>query len=217
MIASQDVRTVQVGPVRLPGELVCIPGALGVAVFVHGSGSSHRSPRNRYVGQVLNDYRLNTLLFDLLSQEEASVRSNVFDIGLLVGRLVQALSWLQAQADVGTLPVGLFGASTGAAAALQVAAEHPHRVAAVVCRGGRPDLAGVPLADVLAPTLLIVGGRDPEVLRINQDALRGLHCPKRLEVVTGATHLFEEPGALDTVAHLAGHWLVSHLRAAATN
>ena len=196
---------VRIGAARLPGQYVRVPDAQGVTVFVHGSGSSHRSPRNRFVAQVLHGYRQDTLLFDLLTDEEAATRPNVFDIDLLAGRLDEALSWLRDGAMHAALPVGLFGASTGAAAALRVAAQRP--VSAVVSRGGRPDLAGVALAQVRAPTLLIVGGNDTEVLRLNEEALRVLQCPKRLEVVAGATHLFEEPGALDTVAHLAGRWL----------
>jgi putative phosphoribosyl transferase len=196
---------VRIGAARLPGQYVRVPGAQGVTVFVHGSGSGSSSPRNRYVANVLHGYRLDTLLFDLLTDEEAATRPNVFDIDLLARRLDETLSWLGEEAGREALPVGLFGASTGAAAALQVAAHRP--VSAVVSRGGRPDLAGVALAQVQAPTLLIVGGDDPEVLRLNREALRVLQCPKRLEVVPGATHLFEEPGALEIVAHLAGRWL----------
>ncbi len=200
-------REVQIGPSRLPGQLVRVPEARGITVFVHGSGSSHRSPRNRFVAEILHGYRQDTLLFDLLTDEEAATRPNVFAIDLLARRLEQALSWLQAEAENEALPVGLFGASTGAAAALRVAARHPGQVSAVVSRGGRPDLTGAELTGVQAPTLLIVGGLDTEVLRINRDALRTLRCAKRLEVVPGATHLFEETGTLEVVAHLAGQWL----------
>jgi putative phosphoribosyl transferase len=197
---------VRVGAARLPGQWVRVPDAQGVTVFVHGSGSSHRSPRNRFVAQVLHGYRLDTLLFDLLTDDEAAARQNVFDIDLLARRLDETLSWLDDETAHDPLPIGLFGASTGAAAALRVGA---HRtVSAIVSRGGRPDLAGgVALSRVTAPTLLIVGGDDTEVLRLNQEALDILRCPTRLDVVPGATHLFEEPGTLETVAHLAARWL----------
>ena len=207
---------VLIGPARLAGEWAQIPQAQGVTVFVHGSGSSHRSPRNRHVAEVLHRYRQHTLLFDLLTDEEAATRPNVFDIELLSQRLEQALDWLQAQPGAGELPVGLFGASTGAAAALRVAARHPAQVASVVSRGGRPDLAGPALDAVHAPTLLIVGQLDTEVLRLNREALRRLPGLKQLEVVPGATHLFEEPGTLEVVAHLAGQWLAGAAVAAAS-
>ena len=189
--AIVDVRDVRIGAAQLPGQYVRVSGARGVTVFVHGSGSSHRSPRNRYVASVLQGCGQHTLLFDLLSDEEAAVRSNVFDIALLAGRLEQALGWLQTEQGARPLPVGLFGASTGAAAAL---------------RGGRPDLSGADLARVRAPTLLIVGGLDTVVIELNRAALLEMRCVKRLEVVPGATHLFEEPGTLKAVAHLAGRW-----------
>jgi len=208
-----DAQAVEVGPLCLPGDWVPVPQALGAVVFAHGSGSSRHSPRNRFVADVMHEYRLSTLLFDLLTDSEALERRNVFDIGLLGGRLSQALTWLRALDATPSQRIGLFGASTGAAAALHAAARHPGGVGAVVSRGGRPDLAGAELADVQAPTLLIVGGRDTEVLRLNQGAMRALHCHARLEVVPGATHLFEEPGALETVAHLAGEWFATHLRA----
>ena len=204
--AIVDVRDVRIGAAQLPGQYVRVSGARGVTVFVHGSGSSHRSPRNRYVASVLQGCGQHTLLFDLLSDEEAAVRSNVFDIALLAGRLEQALGWLQTEQGARPLPVGLFGASTGAAAALRVAALHPEAVSAVVSRGGRPDLSGADLARVRAPTLLIVGGLDTEVIELNRAALLEMRCVKRLEVVPGATHLFEEPGTLKAVAHLAGRW-----------
>jgi len=210
MVTLVDAQEVRVGPLGLQGDWVQVPQAVGAVVFAHGSGSSRHSPRNRHVAEVMHEYRLSTLLFDLLTDDEALERRHVFDIGLLGRRLGEALSWLRAQA--GPPPrIGLFGASTGAAAALDAAARHPGWVAAVVSRGGRPDLAASALADVEAPTLLIVGGRDIEVLRLNQGAARAMHCQVRLEVVPGATHLFEEPGALETVAHLAGEWFASHL------
>ena len=207
-----DAQSVKVGPLGLPGDWVRVPQAGGTVVFAHGSGSSRRSPRNRFVAEVMHEYRLSTLLFDLLTDAEAVDRRNAFDIGLLGRRLGEALTWLRAQDATPSQAIGLFGASTGAAAALHAAARTPGGVGAVVSRGGRPDLAGAELADVEAPTLLIVGGRDTEVLRLNQGAMRALHCQVRLEVVPGATHLFEEPGALETVAHLAGEWFATYLR-----
>lgn len=182
-------------------------------MFAHGSGSSRSSPRNRFVSGVLHDHRLATLLFDLLDEDEANDRSKVFDIPLLAQRLVQALDWWREQPQsqgIRQTRVGLFGASTGAAAALQAAAVRPGRITAVVSRGGRADLASAFLPQVQAPTLLIVGGADHEVLQLNRSAMRALQCEKRLEIVPGATHLFEEPGALDAVAHLAADWFVNH-------
>jgi len=183
----------------------------GIVVFAHGSGSSRASPRNRRVAQVLHEHRLATLLFDLLDEAEAADRRHVFDIGLLAGRLVEALDWVTRHPGLDRLRVGLFGASTGAAAALVAAGERPWQVAALVCRGGRPDLAGDALARVAAPTLLIVGADDHDVLQLNRRAMLALACEKRLEVVPGASHLFEEPGTLDAVAHLAGSWFAHRL------
>jgi putative phosphoribosyl transferase len=182
-----------------------------VVVFSHGSGSSRASPRNRFVADVLHGCRLDTLLFDLLTESEADDRSLVFDIDLLGDRVMETLDWLPLHPEFDHHRVGLFGASTGAAAALLAAAQRPARVAAVVSRGGRPDLAAPWLKRVQAPTLLIVGGNDTEVLQLNRSAARSLTCEKRLEVVPGATHLFEEPGALEAVAHLAGAWFANHL------
>lgn len=204
-------KTIFVGPRKLPGELVLPDGACGLVVFAHGSGSSRLSPRNRYVSEVLHQRRIGTLLFDLLTDAEAEDRRNVFDIELLGERLGEALSWLLQRPDTSPLATGLFGASTGAAAALVCAARRPERVAAVVSRGGRPDLAGDYLRAVLAPTLLIVGGDDHDVLQLNRNAWRELRCEKRLEVVPGATHLFEEPGTLEAVAELAADWFGRHL------
>jgi putative phosphoribosyl transferase len=201
------------GPVRLTGDL-SVPGApVGVVVFAHGSGSSRGSPRNVAVARHLNESGLGTLLFDLLTEEEAENRRNVFDVPLLAGRLVLATTWVRAE-DRGLLPVGYFGASTGAAAALWAAAEPGSSIAAVVSRGGRPDLAGPRLATVTAPTLLIVGGADIHVLELNRLAQRELRCVNKLEIVPGATHLFEEPGALDVVAELATEWFTRSLLAA---
>lgn len=202
---------VRIGPTGLPGELTLPPQAGAIVVFAHGSGSGMRSPRNRYVASVLHEQGLGTLLFDLLSEAEAADRRNVFDTCTLCARVVGALDWLAARDDTGGLRVGLFGASTGAAAALCAATERPGRVGAIVSRGGRPDLAGATLGMVHAPTLLIVGGNDPEVLHLNRAALLAMHCSKRLEVVPGASHLFEEPGTLDAAAHLAAAWFTTHL------
>jgi putative phosphoribosyl transferase len=203
--------------VTLPGELAGPAAAAGVVVFAHGSGSSRRSPRNLAVARTLNDAGLATLLFDLLTDDEAIDRAKVFDIGLLADRLVAATRWLQHEPEVAGSPVGYFGASTGAAAALWAAAELGTDIAAVVSRGGRPDLAAERLAEVTAPTLLIVGGRDTAVLDLNEQARRLLRCPSGLEIVPGATHLFEEPGAMDAVATSAADWFRRHLSAAATS
>lgn len=198
-------------PVRLPGDLLVPPEAVGVVVFAHGSGSSRLSPRNVGVAEVLNGAGIGTLLFDLLTDAEAEDRAKVFDIALLARRLEAAAKWLSTWPDIGQLPVGFFGASTGAAAALVAAAHLRADVAAVVSRGGRPDLAGPELARVSAPTLLIVGGNDVEVLELNREAERQLGCEKHLEVVPGATHLFEESGTLERVAELAAGWFGKYL------
>jgi putative phosphoribosyl transferase len=211
MMAELQREQVEVGPRALPGELVLPGDALGLVLFVHGSGSSRHSPRNQFVANVLNEHHLATLLFDLLGEPEADNIDKVFDIELLAGRVEETLAWVSRRVDLAALPMGLFGASTGAAAALHAAARMPGLVAAVVCRGGRPDLAWRRLAKVDAPTLLIVGGRDSTVLDLNRSALALLNCNKRLEIVPGATHLFEEPGTLDAVAHLAGAWFEKHL------
>ncbi|MER8072168.1 alpha/beta family hydrolase [Streptomyces sp. NPDC094034] len=192
----------------LPGNLTLPDGAPGVVVFAHGSGSSRHSPRNRSVAAGLNRAGLGTLLFDLLTPEEERDRANVFDIPLLARRLTLVTGWLAAEH---ALPVCYFGASTGAAAALLSAAEPHADIKAVVCRGGRPDLAAEALADVRAPTLLIVGGADTQVLDLNRRAAERMRCEHRLDVVPGATHLFEEPGALEAVADLARGWLTEHL------
>jgi putative phosphoribosyl transferase len=196
--------TIPVGSVLLPGRLVIPKDVPGVVVFAHGSGSSRHSPRNRSVAAELNRSGLGTLLFDLLVLEEEHDRSNVFDIDLLGERLVAVTHWLAAQLDMEHRRIGYFGASTGAAAALWAAAKTD--VAAVVSRGGRPDLAGERLSAVIAPTLLIVGSRDQDVLELNRQAQRLLNCENELAIVPGATHLFEEPGTLQQVANLAGGW-----------
>lgn len=206
---------VRAGPLRLSGHLTLPENAPGVVVFAHGSGSSRHSPRNRYVAAVLNEARLGTLLFDLLTPEEEFDRANVFDIGLLARRLIDVTRWLRNLPDVTGLPIGYFGASTGAGAALWAAAEPYSDIAAVVSRGGRPDLARPRLAQVTAPTLLVVGGHDELVLRLNRDAAALLTCEHRLVVVPGATHLFGEPGTLRIAAEAARDWFTSHLAAAA--
>ncbi len=203
--------TVTIGACALEGELT-VPGkARGLVLFVHGSGSSRKSPRNRRVAQSLQQCRLGTLLFDLLTPAESMRQDKVFDIPLLTHRTLQAIDWWRRRSHLQALPLGLFGASTGAAAALFAAAARPQEVAAVVSRGGRPDLAGKALPRVRAPTLLIVGQADTEVLALNLAAHGQLSCEKRMEVVLGATHLFEEAGALEMVATLAGDWFVHHL------
>lgn len=202
---------VQLGSLALPGDLVIPPQALGVVMFVHGSGSGRQSPRNRWMAGEFQRLHLATLLFDLLTEEEAQDRRMVFDINLLGQRVVEAIHWTEHHPDLADLRLGLFGASTGAAAALAGAATRPDRVAAVVSRGGRPDLALASLPHVQAPTLLIVGGLDTEVLALNRQALRQLHAPKRLEVVPGAGHLFEESGALGSVAVFASSWFEKYL------
>ncbi|HYV59803.1 MAG TPA: phosphoribosyltransferase family protein [Acidimicrobiia bacterium] len=196
---------------RLPGHLTIPAGATGLVAFAHGSGSGRHSPRNQSVARALNDAGLGTLLFDLLSPAEEADRANVFDIPLLATRLGAATAWLLDDGDTGGLPIGFFGASTGAGAALWAAAEPGSPVRAIVSRGGRPDLARRRLEAVRAPTLLIVGGRDEAVLEMNRDAAGHLKVEHRIEVVRSATHLFEEPGALDVVAGLATRWFVDHL------
>ncbi|HEX6425352.1 MAG TPA: phosphoribosyltransferase family protein [Acidimicrobiales bacterium] len=203
--------SIPAGPVTLAGRLTVPDGAAGVVVFAHGSGSSRHSPRNQYVAGVLNEAGLGTLLFDLLTVSEEVDRANVFDIGLLARRLVDATRWLRTRDEAHGLAAGYFGASTGAAAALWAAADLGSDVTAVVSRGGRPDLAGARLGDVVAPTLLIVGGRDEVVLDLNRQAQAQLRCENRLAVVPGATHLFEEPGTLQQAAGLARDWLADRL------
>lgn len=203
-------------PVVLDGSLALPVGTCGVVLFAHGSGSSRHSPRNRYVAEVLHQGGLGTLLFDLLTQDEEQIDARTaelrFDIPLLTQRLVGATDWLASRPATRDLSVGYFGASTGGGAALVAAAERPRVVGAVVSRGGRPDLAGSALARVQAPTLLIVGGEDTPVILMNSEALSQLRCEKKLEIVPGATHLFEEPGTLEAVAQLAREWFIDHLR-----
>lgn len=202
------------GRSTLEGNLHIPAGARTLVLFVHGSGSSRHSPRNQFVARTLNDDGLATLLFDLLTPEEESIdlrtRQHRFDIELLAKRLVHATTWASQQEQTRNLSVGYFGSSTGGGAALVAAAELPNEASAVVSRGGRPDLAGPALPKVRAPTLLIVGGEDHVVIELNQKAQAQMRCEVKLEIVPGATHLFEEPGALDRVAHLAAEWFSSH-------
>jgi putative phosphoribosyl transferase len=197
------------GSVVLPGTLAAPNEPLGVVAFAHGSGSSRFSPRNTFVAEYLQHCRLATLLLDLLTPREDSDPRNRFHITLLAGRLRAAVDWLCHDDDAAALPIGLFGASTGAAAALYCAANLPDRIHAVVSRGGRPDLAAPALRYVRAPTLLIVGGDDIPVVGMNEEAYAQLDCVKRLAIIPGATHLFEEPGALEQVARLASDWFLS--------
>ncbi|OBB70161.1 phosphoribosyl transferase [Mycobacterium sp. 852014-50255_SCH5639931] len=213
-LRDEEVR-VSAGSVVVAGHLTIPEDPVGVVLFAHGSGSSRHSPRNRYVADVLNGAGLATLLFDLLTPEEERNRANVFDIELLARRLVDVTGWLSRQQDTAALPVGYFGASTGAGAALVAATDPRVNVAAVVSRGGRPDLAGPFLARVYAPTLLIVGGNDDVVLELNRQARAAIPGKCELAVVRGATHLFEEPGTLERAAMLARDWFIEHLSPAA--
>lgn len=205
-----------VSDAELTADLLLPADAIGLVVFAHGSGSSRLSPRNLQVAHYFNELGLATLLFDLLTAPEERVdrlsAEYRFDIPRLSQRLAGVIDWLAGNAELGTLRIGLFGASTGAAAALIAAAQRPQAVHAVVSRGGRSDLAGPALAKVTAPTLQIVGGADPQVLRLNREVSQQLQCEQQLAVVPGATHLFEEPDALEQVASLAGDWFCRHLR-----
>lgn len=200
----------KIGRKGLPADVTIPVNSQGVVIFAHGSGSSRFSPRNRLVAQALNRVGLATVLFDLLTPEEAEDRRNVFDIELLARRMGEAIAAARLDETLAQMNIGLFGASTGAAAALCAAAQH-HDVAAVVSRGGRPDLALGALPAVTAPTLLIVGGLDEQVIGLNRQALALLTCEKRLEIVPGASHLFEEPGAMDRVIALAASWFGTYL------
>jgi len=204
---------ISIGQVVLEGNLVVPEGARGIVVFAHGSGSSRHSPRNRYVAQVLNNAGLATLLFDLLTADEEIIDERTmqlrFDIGFLAQRLVETTKWLEQNPAAKSLNIGYFGASTGAAAALVAASQHP--VGAIVSRGGRPDLAGSSLPHVKAPTLLIVGGNDFPVIEMNKEAMEQLRSEKELAIVPGATHLFEEPGTLEEVARLAADWFIRYI------
>jgi len=208
------VRSISIPPLRLAADVSVPADPRGVLVFAHGSGSSRLSPRNRSVSQALVDAGFATVLFDLLTDDEAADRANVFDIDLLATRLVDAIDWVRTQPDLAALPIGLFGASTGAAAALKAAAARSDQVTTVISRGGRPDLAGETLGQVTVPTLLIMGGEDEPVLSWNREAMAQLAGPARLDVVPGATHLFEEPGALEEVVRLVIDWCDERLAAA---
>ncbi|GAA2339723.1 dienelactone hydrolase family protein [Streptomyces cuspidosporus] len=212
MVSASETARIAADGALLVGDLVVPRGARGAVAFAHGSGSSRHSPRNRAVAEVLQRAGLGTLLFDLLTVEEERVDAitaeHRFDIPLLGRRLVAAVDWLGGHPATAALPVGLFGASTGAAAALVAAAERPDRVRAVVSRGGRPDLAGGALSRVRAPVLLVVGGDDREVLRLNEQAAAMLTAPHAVHVVPGATHLFEEPGTLEQAAEAARDWFL---------
>lgn len=211
MNGPAPIKHVQVGSMGLPGDL-CVPDSpAGLVVFAHGSGSSRTSPRNRGVAQRLQEAGFATLLFDLLTPQEAQDPERVFDVALLTQRMVDTLEWVQRRPSLAALPVGLFGASTGAAAALGAAAARPDKVFAVVSRGGRPDLAHRLLSRVQAPVLLVVGGADTEVLVLNRQAQRRLGAGCELAVVPQATHLFEERGALEQVARLAVDWFAAHV------
>jgi dienelactone hydrolase len=209
---------VPVGKHCLTGDLTVPPGATGLVLFAHGSGSSRHSPRNHYVARTLEQRGFGTLLIDLLTPEEEEIDLATghlrFAIPLLAGRLVEMVDWLHTRAATKSLPIGLFGASTGGGAAIVAAADRPREVAAVVSRGGRPDLAGEALGRITVPTLLIVGGLDTPVIRMNQDAMARMHGHAAIEIVPGATHLFEEPGTLERVARLARDWFERHLRTA---
>jgi dienelactone hydrolase len=207
---------VAIGQKRLEGDVVLPRKAKGLVIFAHGSGSSRFSPRNTHVAHEFEVRGLGTLLLDLLTEREAYDRRNVFDIPLLAGRMVEAVRFARADTELSSLRIGLFGASTGAAAALVAAAQLPQEIAAVVSRGGRPDLAGMALSQVRAATLLIVGGADYGVIELNRDAFDMLTCEKRLEIVPGATHLFEESGTLDKVVDLAAQWFNAHFEVAGT-
>jgi putative phosphoribosyl transferase len=212
-VSKDRPRLVAIGPMQLEGILTVPEPVTGLVIFAHGSGSSRLSPRNTYVAEQLQRRSIATLLFDLLTEQEASDRRNVFHVPLLADRLEEAVGWACCDPETAALPIGLFGASTGSAAAL-VAAAANREIAAVVSRGGRPDLAGDALSEIRVPTLLIVGGADTGVLELNQDAFTRLNCVKGLHVVPGATHLFEEPGALDEVVKAAGDWFAFHLQQA---
>jgi putative phosphoribosyl transferase len=215
-----DVRLVLPGA-ELGGFLTLPEEARGLVLFAHGSGSSRHSPRNHYVARILHDAGLGTLLMDLLTRDEDAVdqftRQFRFDIGLLADRLTGAIDWLERGPETRELPIGVFGASTGAAAALQAAAARPDRARAVVSRGGRPDLAGEALARVQAPTLLIVGADDTPVIPLNEAALRQMKAPAEITLVPGASHLFEEPGTLAAASELARDWFLRHLKHEATS
>ena len=212
---SKPLVCIDTGEVHLYGELEVPTGAPGIVLFAHGSGSSRRSPRNQYVARIIRDAGIGTLLFDLLTQEEdredAMTGELRFDVDLLANRLIDATSWVEEQKETHGLKIGYFGASTGGGAALLAAAEIGERVTTVVSRGGRPDLAGDALPDVTCPTLLIVGGLDDIVIRLNEEAFAKLRCEKQLRIIPGASHLFEERGKLEQVAQISAQWFSQHM------
>jgi len=207
---QERTRDITVGPVGLDGMLAVPEASAGIVLFAHGSGSGRFSPRNNFVARALREAGFATLLFDLLTEEEAQDRANVFDIPLLAERLSMATAWVKHDRETTALPIGYFGASTGAAATLVAASSGAWPIGAIVSRGGRPDLASAALRIVAAPTLLIVGGADTVVLDLNRAALAELRCEKHLAVVPGATHLFEEPGTLEQAAKAASNWFTAH-------
>ena len=209
--ATEREVSIDAGAVRLEGILGELPAPAGIVVFAHGSGSGRKSPRNHYVARQLQRAGMATLLLDLLTVQEDQAYQMRFDIALLEPRLAAACAWVRANPGYAGVPIGLFGASTGAAVALRVAAAHPGEIAAVVSRGGRPDLAGAAaLEQVRAPTLLIVGGNDDQVIELNEAALELMRCDAQIHIVPGASHLFEEPGTLEAVAALAVAWFARH-------
>ncbi len=212
MLAVKEEITIHAGEASLDGELIIPEGAEGIVIFSHGSGSSRKSPRNRFVAGKLHEQRIATLLFDLLTEEEDEFKRNRFDIELLTKRLEKATHWVSQQNETHRLPIGYFGASTGAASALKAAAQRGDKIKAIVLRGGRPDLAMDAITDVTAPSLFIVGGEDSFVIQQNEQAYKQLNAPKSMEVVPGAGHLFEEPGTLEKAAGFAANWYRQHLR-----
>lgn len=209
-IQSRSI-SIQLDGIILQGDLAIPKNAIGMVIFSHGSGSSRLSPRNRYVAEVLQQKGLATLLFDLLTEDEDRVYDSRFNIGLLTLRLIDVTQFIQHQEEIKNLPIGYFGASTGAASALRAAAHFEKDISAVVSRGGRPDLALEDLHKVTAPTLLLVGGRDNVVIELNQKAYKKLRCERKLEIIPQATHLFEEPGKLEEVAKQSADWFASYL------
>lgn len=209
--AAPEQVEVTIPPLGLRGILTIPRSARALVVFVHGSGSSRLSPRNRAVAEALNRHAIATLLFDLLTEDEEANRANVFDIGLLAERLIQTIEWIDRDPRLQHFPLGLFGASTGAAAALVAAAQRGDRIGAVVSRGGRPDLAGPALDEIKIPTLLIVGGEDDVVIELNKEALSRLQGPKAIDIIPRATHLFPEPGTLEAVMAHAAQWFETYL------